>query len=524
MNVPILANATAAWRVLEDEGRRAAKDAALAPHFAATLLVPQQPSSQPLLSLNLLQLNPSYLFALGCNIMGAIHTPIIPATTGPFNLYDRATQFIQGTLGDVLAMLRNPAVPFFAPAGQGQAHPEDLTQHEGKNLILGLYPRTQEEGGPRVIDIPTPIPPTTAYDSGRAFSPLDSEQRGQLIQSLMHRFSNTNVALQALHHISPGASPADPRAIPLGDILLEMGEALTSDETIVTGIMNRWWGALLYQRPVGASVDETASKTEWIVERQIAQCLTALVKGMERGRPVDVQGVVRGIQVINQLDWSFVVKSFDNDQQVFAKQSAGPFIQALFTLIPPSSHPPIKGLISIDNQGIRSWQYSLPFLRILENITPLSGDAYHLSALQASITRLISEQDIKECSTALQSLLAAKLNNIWNVREIYDVLARILREMPQELGGNQMRTQEQQVEMQQVVDDILGKAMTATPELLLVGLNQVQVCLLIRFESLADFVPETMVQHARSDRPTVLVHVYEGRTDFRGRFHDPWQD
>lgn len=462
--------------MLEDESRRAAKDAALAPHFAATLLIPQQPSSQPLLSLNLLQLNPSYLFALGCNIMGAIHTPIIPATAAPYNLYDRATQFIQGTIGDVLGMLRNPTVPFFAPAGQGQTHPEDLTQHEGKNLILGLYPRTQEEGGPKIIDIPAPIPTTTTYDGGRAFSPLDSEQRGQLIQSLMHRFSNTNVALQALHHISPGAPPTDHRAIPLGDILLEMGEALTSDETIVTGIMNRWWGSLLYQRPVGTSVDEIAAKTEWIVERHIAQCLAALVCGMERGRPVDVQGVVRGIQVINQVDWSFVVKSFDNDQQVFAKQSAGLFIQALFTLIPPSSHPPIKGLISIDDQGrIRLWQHSLPFLRILENITPLSGDAYHLSALQASITRLISEQDIKECSTALQSLLAAKLNNIWSVREIYDVLARILKEMPQELGGNQMRTQDQQVEMQQVVDDILGKAMTATPELLLVGLNQVQV-------------------------------------------------
>lgn len=491
-----MANATAAWRVLEDESRRAAKDAALAPHFAATLLIPQPPSSQPLLSLQLLQLNPSYLFALGCTIMGAIHTPIIPASTAaPYNLYDRATQFIQGTIGDVLGMLRNPTVPFFAPAAQGQAHPEDLTQHEGKNLILGLYPRTQEEGGPKIIDIPAPIPSTTAYDNGRAFSPLDSEQRGQLVQSIMHRFSNTNVALQALHHISPGATPADPRAIPFGDILLEMGEALTSDETIVTGIMNRWWGSLLFQRPVGASVDEIAGKTEWIVERHIAQCLTALVRGMERGRPVDVHGVVRGIQVINQLDWSFIVKSFDNDQQVFAKQSSAPFIHALFTLIPPSSHPPIKGLISIDQGSIRPWQYSLPFLRILENITPLSGDAYHLSALQASITRLISEHDIKECSAAIQSLLANKLNNIWNVREIYDVLARILKEMPQELGGNQMRTQEQQVEMQQVVDDILGKAMTATPELLLVGLNQVQV-------SPSDAVPERPLTLRRNRGPT----------------------
>lgn len=428
--------------------------------------------------------------------MGAIHTPIIAATASHYNLFDRATQFIQGTFGDVLGMLRNPTIPFYAPAAQGQAHPDDLTQLEGKNMILGLYPRTQEEGGPKILDLPSAVPATNAYESGRAFSPLDSEQRGQFIQSLMHRFSNTNVALQALHHISPGAAPTDPKAIPFGDILLEMGEALTSDETIVTGIMNRWWGALLYQRPVAPTIEQVAKQTEWIVERHIAQCLAMLVVGMERGRPVDVQGVVRGIQVINQIDWTYVVRAFDSDDQVFAKQCAGPFIQALFTLIPPSSNPPIRGLIAIEqgesHQGrIQMWQHNLPFLRILENITPLSGESYHLSSLQASLTKLITEQVVNECPAALQALIAAKLGNIWNVREVYDVLARILKDMPEQLSGpaQMQRTQEQQVEMQQVVDDILGKAMTATPELLLVGLNQVQVCSAVRDGIKTDTTP-----------------------------------
>ncbi|KAJ9113610.1 hypothetical protein QFC22_005918 [Naganishia vaughanmartiniae] len=482
LNIPIMGNSTVAWRVLESEARRAAKDAALAPHFAAALLIPQPPSTQPLVSLNLLQLNASYLFCLGCNILAAIHTPIIPQNVpASYNIFDRATRIVQGTFIDILPILRNPTIPFFAPASQGQAHPEELTQHEGKNLILGLYPRTQEEGGPKILDIPSAGPTTTVYNDGRAFSPLESEQRGQLIQSLMHRFSNTGIVLQALPHISPGAGPSDPKAIPFADILMEMGEALTSDETIVGGIMNRWWGTLLFQRPMGASIEDVANQTDRIVEKHVVQCLSSLVKGMERGRLVDVQGVVRGVQGINQLDWSFVIKSFDNEEQVFAKQCAGPFIQALFTLIPPSSHPPIKGLIITNSNNtqqteIQPWNQSLPFLRILESITPLAGDAYHLASLQSSTTRLVTEQDVEECHVELQPILIAKLSNIWNVREVYDVLARLLKEMPQDQLANEhapMRSQEQ-MEMQQVMDDVLGKAMTATPEFLLIGLHQVQ--------------------------------------------------
>lgn len=248
-----------------------------APHFAATLLIPVAPSTQPSIHLNLLQLDSIQLFSF------ALHVLASPALMPSPTMHDRACAMVKAHFETTISALRKVAIPLFANSGgvgAGNAQ-EEISLAEGVNWVLGIYPRIPEEGGPNYID------PSPAQLANIASLPLDSQHRQLLLQSLVTRFSSPLVVFQSLSSISPGAPPSSKAAIPLSSILFELGDSLTSDEGIVHGIVERWWAGILDHK------NKEEGETE--VEAAVADCLSQLVQGREEGREIDVNGVIRGL-------------------------------------------------------------------------------------------------------------------------------------------------------------------------------------------------------------------------------------
>ena len=210
------------------------------------------------------------LFSFACNVLAS------PALMPSVAMHDRACAIIRTYYEQAVGMLRQPGSSLFGPGT------DDLSPPEARNFILAVYPRVPEEGGPNIID------PTPAQLNALPQLPLESRQRERFLQALVVKFSSPVVIIQALASISPGAPPDHPRAIPLSDVLFEVGDAWTSDAGIVWSIVCRWWAAIINNREEGSTEVETA----------LTETFTQLIRGVEEGRSVDVQGVVRGLASI----------------------------------------------------------------------------------------------------------------------------------------------------------------------------------------------------------------------------------
>ena len=266
----------------------------VAPHFAATLLVPVAPSTQPAINLNLLQLDPMQLFSFACNVLAS------PALMPSAAMHDRAYGIVRTYFENVVNNLRQPGSSLFGPGT------DDLSPPEARIFILAVYPRIPEEGGPNIVD------PTQAQLNALPQLPLDSRQRERFLQALVVKFSSPVVIIQALASISPGAPPSHARAIPLSDVLFEVGDAWTSDAGIVWSIVCRWWAAIINNREEGSREIETA----------LTETFTGLIRGVEEGRSVDVQGVVRGLAMIVSADWRSAVLVVPRADALFVASTA----------------------------------------------------------------------------------------------------------------------------------------------------------------------------------------------------------
>lgn len=193
-------------------------------------------------------------------------------------MHDRACAIFRAHFDQVINILRTPGGSLFP-------NQEDISPPQARTFILAVYPRIPEEGGPNIID------PTSAQINAMPQLPLDSRQREQFLRALVVKFSSPVVIIQALASISPGAPPGHPRAIPLSDFLFEVGDAWTSDAGIVWSIVCRWWAAIINNREEGSREVETA----------LTDAFTGLISGVEEGRTVDVQGVIRGLASIVSL-------------------------------------------------------------------------------------------------------------------------------------------------------------------------------------------------------------------------------
>jgi CCR4-NOT transcription complex subunit 1 len=219
-------------------------------------------------------LDQTKLFSFACNVLAS---PSLLPPTG--NLYDRCNNIIKEHFDHVLNALRNPGVPTFGQSG-GQG--EDLAVHEARQFILAIYPRVPEEGGANFID------PTPAQLNAVRELALDTNRREAFLRALVDKFGSPFIVLQALASVSPGAPPSSPKAIPLAEFLFELGDSLTSDEGIVQGVVAKWWAGIINNREEGSRE----------LEMNLGVLIRGLIKGIEAGRLVDVQGVVRGLASI----------------------------------------------------------------------------------------------------------------------------------------------------------------------------------------------------------------------------------
>ncbi|EIW72732.1 hypothetical protein TREMEDRAFT_72862 [Tremella mesenterica DSM 1558] len=328
LELPKSSNSALAWRLLLVEAVRAAKDISLAPHFAVVMLSSYQSTALPLPHLRILGLSPSLDFSLSAY---ALATPHIFPPTHP--AHESVVNLLRQSLGRTLDLLRAPNLPFWY-IDTIPHHPpiiDDLTLQEARTIILAVYPKSSSSGQNSPSRSPSPANPTSPHPSF-----LSSPQRGALLNALTIKFSSPAIILQTLSALSPGGRPGSAEAIPLEDILFELGENLTQDEGTVEAVITRWWARWLLEGPreeVEQRVTEEASRT-----------VLGLCEGMRDGRITDVHGVVKGLSAIDTINWSHVLKSFDAPSNILAQHSSGQLLLALLLIPPQNPHPPIAGL------------------------------------------------------------------------------------------------------------------------------------------------------------------------------------
>lgn len=279
-SIPSSGQAALAWRLLVTEAIRASRDVSLAPHFTLIMLSPSPTTPLPLPSLRIFGLPPAFLFSL---IAYSLASPnVYPSNHASA---DMLHTLLQQTFQPAMELLR-AAVPFWStgPLNGAQPYTDDLNMQDARTLILALYPRSSSSGGgggvPNPSRPPTPTNPTAPHPS-----PLSSPQRALLLGSLAVKFSSPTIILQTLTALSAGGPPRSPGSIPLEDILFELGEGLTQDESTVEAVIARWWGPYLLEGD-----DQSREITE-----EASRVVHGLCDGLREGRAVDVHGVIKGL-------------------------------------------------------------------------------------------------------------------------------------------------------------------------------------------------------------------------------------
>lgn len=414
LSIPPNGAGVLAWRVLEAEARRASKDPALAPHFAITLLVALPPASSPPLQLNLLQgFKTQHFFALACNALLSPHL-----VTPDSALADRSARIIAEQLPFVVSVLEqgNASPPFWnEPTG------EDLTPEQARALVLAQYPI---EG----LDI----------HARRPSLPLGSLERQRLLQALTTKFASPAIVLQCLSALAPGSSnsAAANAQITLAEILMELGEGLTSDEGIVAMTAQKWWR-------------DWSSLTE-----QAAQTISSLIAGSEQGRQVDVQGVVTGLTSLNIVDWSQVLQALDRPDSALHTPSAKTWVYPLVVASPQPPHAAVDGVFPSATASV--WQHVDVQLALLDAL--LSGPIN--LTLFPSMQHLVSLADIADLPPQVQETSRPLLSGTWNCKQLIDALRGIGARLEENASAHR------------VWESIMDRAMQIAPELILIGFAQ----------------------------------------------------
>lgn len=448
--IPTSGPAALAWRLLATEAVRAARDVELAPHFVWAVLSPAHGTPLPLPSLRLFNLSPSVFFSLSALTLA---NPEVFNSSHP--LHDSILDLLHQMFQPAMDILRSN-VPFWSSNIPGQPQ-EEITMQEARTLILALYPRSPSPGGSTSRPA-TPTNPTPPHSS-----PLNSPQRGFLLQSLTIKFSSPAIILQTLSALSPGGPPGETGSIPLEDMLFELGDSLTQDEGTVEALIGRWWGPYI--------LEEAKEST---VLAEVTRTLHGLSRGVQDGRRVDFHGVINGLCATTQVPWVEVVKSFDLPQSPLAHPSAL-MLAANMLLVPPQAPvPPLAGLLPATPTD-DTWANLSSLLYVLRNLSGLAPDRLPLythasaPALDA-MTRIVEPYpaDAQVSKAVKQQAKEVQAAGMWNTLGLIQVLVKATRMADEE----NVADREERVEIGRRATELLERAASLAPELVLIALEK----------------------------------------------------
>lgn len=181
-----------------------------------------------------------------------------------------------------------------------------------------------------------------------------------------------------------------------------------------------------------------------------------------------------------ELDWSFIVRTFDRKENVMDTPAARPLLIAVLTLPPqaPASRAPIMGLLDPPIP----WQNTLAFYRIFTHLIIAPPSVFSLASIPA-LTHLIKPEDFAETSTETQALAGEILRSSWNTQEGIKVFSKWLKSVMDDEERENGKEGD-------VVKEVLKRGIAMRPECVLVGLVQQPV----------SFVPSVRYQmHDRGD-------------------------
>ncbi|KAL7423739.1 CCR4-NOT core subunit cdc39 [Cryptotrichosporon argae] len=444
--LPTVGPASLAWRLLLSEAVRAARDSSLAPHFVSTILSPSPNTPLPLPSFRPLAQSPSVLFALSAFALAAPHVfpPTHPA-------YDHVVQTLQSTFAPTVEVLAKGTAPFWASQ---HSPPDDLTMQEARALILAAYPQE----APTASRPATPTNPTAPHPCF-----LESRNRGFLLEALGAKFRSPAIVLQTLSALSPGGPPRSPNAIPLEDFLFELGNRLTTHDTVEAAIAS-WWGPYILNDPAA-------------LQAEVTRFIAGLLEGVINGRLVNAQGVFEGLSAAAPTPFADVIKLFDQPQSPLANLPVAGALAVLLALlqIPPQSPvPPIAGLLPA-SPSEPVWSNLKPLLYIITNLISLPPDRLPLfihpsSPSPSAFARVVDPipSDAPGSKTVRSQAAEVQAGGLWNALGLYQVIITALAMAEAESA----LSKQDRLEIGSLASDMLGRASQLTPELLLVALEK----------------------------------------------------
>ncbi|BEJ18074.1 hypothetical protein CspHIS471_0703510 [Cutaneotrichosporon sp. HIS471] len=447
-------HAALAWRLLATEAVRAARDVSLAPHYVATMLSPSQGTPLPLPNLRLFNLSPAVLFSLSALTLA---NPQVFPNTNP--AYDAVKNDLHQTYQGAMEILGSN-MPFWAGNIPGQPQ-DDISMQEARILILALYPCSSPSSDDKSARPASPINPTLPHHTI-----LNSLQRGFMLQVLTHKFNGPTILHNTLSALQSGGAPRTVGSIPLEDILFELGETITQDETTVAAVIQCWWGPYILDEPTPQGVFD-----------EVVHTLHGLCRGLHEGRTTDSLAVMKALVETTKpahIHWDDVVKSFDTPSTPLA-YSAALMLAANLLLVPPQTPvPPIAALLPASTSD-RTWINMSSLLYVLRNLSQLPPDSLNLYTSPTSpppeaMARIVEPYpaETKVSKAVRQQAKDVQAAGLWNTLGLIQVLTRACTMADSEEGPER----EDRIEVGRRATELLDRAASLAPELVLIGLEK----------------------------------------------------
>ncbi|KAL0063300.1 CCR4-NOT core subunit cdc39 [Marasmius tenuissimus] len=263
---------------------------------------------------------------------------------------------------------------------------------------------------------------------------LDQSQRQALIAAAQAKYGQETVApiLQRIFttlSLPPGTT--------LVQALLQLGPDITNDPDVVRALFVRF----------GIS-DSNPPRDEQVIE--IISTLSR--KATEGATLCDVPALIRAFSSFHSsINWANVIQSFDQPDRHGVDTATLKLLIAILLNSPrdAESHA-VTGFWSI-------WDNALYQLRLLDALLSLPADTFNFVHLPGQ--RIVTLDDVVIASPTIKSLAANVQGHTWNSLDLFQVLVRM--------------ADSESSEIQNVVRDMLDKAIKISAELVHMGLLQV---------------------------------------------------
>nr|ODN93295.1 CCR4-NOT transcription complex subunit 1 [Cryptococcus depauperatus CBS 7841] len=274
--------------------------------------------------------------------------------------------------------------------------------------------------------------------------------------------------LQSLQALQPGGPPRSSGSIPLEDVLFELGENLTQDESTIEGLVRRWWSPWLFE----GSPEETRQK----ITEETCCVMRGLCDGLSLGRAVDLHGIIKGMSAIDGISWPDVVRSFDVPMTPAAYPSSIPLLVSLICLPSQVPVPPMAGLLPA-NLDSPIWENISSLLSVLNHLTNLPPDAMPIFTMTdapppSSYARIVDTPTSEQVWSKQARQQARDLQGagLWNTLGLVQVLVHACALA--EMDHRSEREREERADIGRRATEILEKAAKLAPELILIAMEK----------------------------------------------------